>query len=378
MRVISVEASVVAVPFRPGVGTVVTAGMRLTEARHVLVEVHTDAGVTGLGEAVPRPSIYGETTDSILAALRELLVPPILGTDPLDTERPWARWERVAANTTAKSALDMAFHDIAGRIAGLPLYKLLGGWSDGWIPLTMPVAITDDASVRSQVQDAVAEGYGGIKLKVGRDLDRDVRIVQIAREAAGADRLLYVDANQGYSTRDALRAAAEFDRIGVDLLEEPVAASDVQGRVKLAANGTAMLLDETILTAADMLREIALGTPAAFSIRSPRSGITQARKLVGIAEAAGVPCLIGSHRELGVATAASAHLGAAFARMTYPAELGVHALLSDGLLAEPLRIDGGRMYLPEGPGLGVELDREKVAFHREGDVVSIGEEGVRA
>lgn len=373
MRVIGVEATVVAVPFRPGVGTVVTAGMTLSEARHVLIEVHTDEGVSGLGEAVPRPSIYGETTDSILAALRDLLVPPILGLDPLDTERPWARWERVAANTTAKSALDMAFHDIAGRVAGLPLYKLLGGWSDGSIALTMPVAISDDASVRGQVEDAVAQGYGGIKLKVGRDLRRDVRVTAIAREAAGPDRLLYVDANQGYSTRDALAAAAEFRQIGVDLLEEPVAQSDVQGRVRLAAAGTAMLLDESILNAADMLREIALGTPAAFSIRSPRSGITQARKLVGIAEAGLVPCLIGSHRELGVATAASAHLGGAFARMTYPAELGVHALLSDSLLADPLRIEGGRMILPERPGLGVELDREKVERHRQGDVLVIGE-----
>jgi L-alanine-DL-glutamate epimerase-like enolase superfamily enzyme len=373
VRVVSVDATVVAVPFRPEVGAVVTAGMVLTEARHVLIEVRTDEGVTGLGEAVPRPSVYGETVDSILAALRDLLVPPILGLDPLDTEKPWQRWRRVMGNTTAKAALDMALHDIAGRVAGQPLYKLLGGWSDGRVRLAMPIAITDDDSVREQAEKAVAGGYAAIKMKVGKDVPRDVRTVELVRETVGPEPLLYVDANQGYSTRDALVAIGEFERLGVELFEEPVAPANVDGRVKLSRRGTvALLLDETIQDASDALREIALGTPGAFSIRSPRSGITQSRKLTGIAEAAGVPCLAGSHRELGVGTAASAHLAAAFACMSYPAELGVHTLLTDSLLADPLRIENGWLSLPAGPGLGVELDPERVERHRVAEVLTVG------
>jgi L-alanine-DL-glutamate epimerase-like enolase superfamily enzyme len=372
-RIVSVDVTVVAVPYRAGVGAIVTAGLVLTEARHVLVEVRTDEGWVGLGEAVPRPSIYGETVESIVAALQQLLVPPLLGASPLEVERIWARWARVVGNTTAKSALDMACHDIAGQLAGLPLHRLLGGFSDGRVPLTMPIAIADD--VVEQANVAIASGYKALKLKVGKDLRRDVATVEAVRCAVGPDPMLYVDANQGYRTSDALEAARQFGALGVDLLEEPVSAGNVDARVKLARAGhVPLLLDETLQAPSDLLREIGLGTPSAISVRSPRSGITGSRKVVALAEAAEVDCLVGSHRELGVATIASAHLAAGFAAMTLPAELGVATLLSHTLLSEPLRIDDGWLTLPSGPGLGVALDREAVARFRVGDVLTITEE----
>jgi L-alanine-DL-glutamate epimerase-like enolase superfamily enzyme len=371
MKIVSVDVTVVDVPYKPGVGQIVTAGLVLTGANHVLVEVRTDEGLVGLGEAVPRPSVYGETVDSIVAALRDLLVPPILGDDPLAVERMWHKWRRIVGNTTAKAALDMACHDLCGRIAGLPLHQLLGGWASD-LPLTMPIAIADDADVVAQAQRAVDGGYGGVKLKVGKGLRRDVHVVEIVREAIGPDMLLYVDANQGYGTADALKAAAEFERAGIDLLEEPVSAGNVAGRVRIAQTSTVpLLLDESIQAPSDALREIALGTAGAFSIRSPRTGITWSRKMVGLADAAEVPCLVGSHRELGVATAASAQLAGAYGAMTYPSELGVHTLLADSLLAEPLRIEGGRLTLPDAPGLGVELDPDRVRQHRVGDVLTV-------
>ncbi|MDA0159249.1 hypothetical protein OM076_03140 [Solirubrobacter ginsenosidimutans] len=372
MKITSVDVTVVAVPYKPEVGAIVTAGLVLTEARHVLVALHTDEGLTGIGEAVPRPSVYGETVDSIRAALRDLLVPPILGAEALDVERMWERWVRVIGNTTAKAALDMACHDLQGRAANLPLYKLLGGYANEPLPLTMPIAIASDEEVLDQARRAVDTGYAGVKLKVGKGLRRDVRAVERVREAIGDELLLYVDANQGYGTSDALKAAAAFARIGVDLLEEPVSGANTLGRARIAQTGQVpLLLDESIQGLPDAVREIGLGTAGAFSVRSPRTGITLSKKLVGLADAAEVPCLVGSHRELGVATAASAHLAAAFAAMTYPSELGVHTLLTDGLLAEPLEIAGGRLTLPAGPGLGVDLDPGRVDKHRVGDVLTI-------
>ncbi|MDO8211717.1 mandelate racemase/muconate lactonizing enzyme family protein [Conexibacter sp. CPCC 206217] len=367
-----VVVTVVAVPYRPGVGAIVTAGLVLTEARHVLVEVRTDDGVVGLGEAVPRPSIYGETVESIVVALQQLLVPPLLGMSPLDVERIWQRWERVVGNTTAKAALDMACHDIQGKLAGLPLHRMLGGWAGGRIPLTMPVAIADD--MVEQAKTAVAGGYGAVKLKVGKDLRRDVATVEAVRSAIGPDPMLYADANQGYGTSDALEAARQFGSLGVDLLEEPVSAGNTAARVQLAREAhVPLLLDETLMTQSDLLREIQLGTPSAISVRSPRSGITGSRKVVALAEAAEVACLVGSHRELGVATIASAHLAAGFRAMRLPAELGVSTLLSHSLLTEPLRIDDGWLTLPDGPGLGIELDRAAVSRHRVGDAIAIAE-----
>lgn len=365
MKITSVEVIPVSVPFRPEVGVVVTAGLTSTGAQHHLVRVHTDEGLVGLGEGVPRPSVNGETFESIAAAIERLLAPPILGLDPVDVERIWGRWERVVGNTAAKAAIDMALYDLVGQQAGLPVWRLLGGASDGRIPVSFPIAMGSLAEMARQAERALEQGFRGIKLKVGKDVRHDARMVGEVRRAIGDDVLLYVDANQGYSFADALQAIQAFEAHGIGLVEEPIWSWDVQGRERLArAIHTPILLDESINAPSDVLREIGLGTAGALSLRTPRHGFTLARKMAALAEAANVPCLMGSHRELGVGTAASAHVGAAFRCVTYPAELGVHVLLEDGLLAEPLRIEDGWLYLPEGPGLGIALDEQKLARYR--------------
>jgi muconate cycloisomerase len=107
--------------------------------------------------------------------------------------------------------------------------------------------------------------------------------------------------------------------------------------------------------------EIAAGTAGAFSLRAARGGVTRNRHLVGVAVAAGIGCLVGSHRELGPGVAANAHLAAGLPAIAWPAELGSHRYVEDSLLVEPLRIEGGRLHLPTGAGLGVELDPDRVA-----------------
>jgi L-alanine-DL-glutamate epimerase-like enolase superfamily enzyme len=292
-------------------------------------------------------------------------VPALIGLDPHDVERLWSRWSRIVGNTTAKAALDVACHDIVARIAGQPLYKLLGGWTDGRIELTMPIALAPSDEVVRQAELAVSRGFGSVKLKVGKDLRRDISVTEAVRAAIGDDVMLYVDANQAYSTGDAVKAAREYARLGVDLFEEPVGPSNVEGRVRLAqTGGVPLLLDESIERPGDALREIALGTAGAFSIRSPRTGITWSSKLIGVAEAAGVPCLAGSHRELGIGTVASAHLAAAYQTMSLPSELGVFVHVTESLLTQPLEIADGWMTLPKGPGLGVDVEPEKLDRYR--------------
>jgi L-alanine-DL-glutamate epimerase-like enolase superfamily enzyme len=364
-RVAAVELTAVAVPYRPELGTVVTAGLSLTEARHVLVEVVAGDGSVGLGEAVPRPSVYGETLEGIRSAIEGLLGPPLIGMAATDTERAWAAWGRVVGNQSAKAALDVALHDLVARRAGVPLFRLLGGWTDGSIPLTMAIGIGRPTEMAEGARRAVAAGYRSLKLKVGKDVTGDVAAVAAVRKAIGPDVTVYVDANGGYNRVDALRAMRGFERHGVALVEEPIAAWDTEGRARLArASDIPLLLDESTNDLAAVPREIAAGTAGAISVRAARSGVSLTRHLVGIAEASNVPCLVGSHRELGVGVAANAHIAAAFRSMAYPAELGSHAYLEDGLLTEPLRIEAGRLRLPSGPGLGVALDRERVERYR--------------
>ena len=364
-RIEGVRLTAVDVPYRPELGTLVTAGMTQRGARHVLVEVFADDGSVGLGEAVPRPSVYGETLDGIRAACEQLLAPPLLGMAATDTERAWAAWERVVGNQTAKAALDVALHDLVARRARLPLWRLLGGWSDGSIPLTMALGIGSAAMVAEHARQAVDAGYGTLKFKVGMDVAADLASVAAVREAVGPGVTVYVDANNGYSRRDAIRAARGFERQDVALIEEPVAARDTEGRARLAhATDIPLLLDESTNDLADVPREIAAGTAGVISVRAARTGFSLTRHLVGLATANHVPLLVGSHRELGVGIAANAHIAAGFRVMAWPAELGSHVFLEDGLLREPLRIEGGRLHLPGGPGLAVELDPERVARYR--------------
>jgi L-alanine-DL-glutamate epimerase-like enolase superfamily enzyme len=362
--VVGMRLTAVAVPYRPELGAVVTAGLRLTQARHLLVELHTDDGRIGLGEAVPRPSVYGETLNGIRAVIEELLAPVVLGSDPFDVERIWAGWERVVSNQSAKASLDVALHDLAAQAAGVPLYRMLGGWSDGTIPLTMAVGIGPPDTMAAGAAEAVAAGYRTIKIKVGTSIADDLAAAAAVRAAVGPDVTVYADANGGYSRREALRAARGFEQHDFALFEEPVAAWDTSGRAQLARTiDIPLLLDESTNESAATLREIEAGTAGAISIRAARSGVTVTRHLVGLAVLANVPCLVGSHRELGVGVAANAHLAAGFRCMAFPAELGSHIQIEDGLLIEPLAITEGQLRLPDGAGLGVALDPERVAHY---------------
>jgi L-alanine-DL-glutamate epimerase-like enolase superfamily enzyme len=368
MKVVAVEATPVAVPFKEGVGIVRTSRMVLHDSRHVIVRLRTDEGVHGTGEALPRPASYGETLESILAILEQVLAPLILGEDPFEVEALWERLDGVGENTTSKCAIEMACHDIIGKACGQPLHRLLGAYRRDRIPLTMPIAFGTKEDVVRQAGDAVAEGYGSVKVKVGKDVRRDAGVVEAVRAVIGSDVALYVDANQGYSSPDALKAGRIYEELGVDLFEEPVVTSDEATRVRLSqTTSVPLLLDESIETPSDAQRAVALGTAGAFSVRSPRLGFARNKKLVAVAEAGGVPCVAGSHREAGIGTTATAHLAAGFAAMSLPAELGVHSLLSDGLLVEPLEIKGGYMTVPAGPGLGVEVDDEKLDRYRLGE-----------
>jgi L-Ala-D/L-Glu epimerase len=364
-HVAGIRLTAVDVPYTPELGTLITAGLTQSGARHVLVEVFADDGSVGLGEAVPRPSVYGETLDGIRAAIEELLGPPLLGLAATDTERAWAAWERVVGNQSAKAALDVALHDIVARRAGLPLFRLLGGWSDGTIALTMALGIGSPAAMAEQAQRATDTGFETVKLKVGKDVDADIAAVTAVRHAVGPDVGVYVDANNGYSRQEALRAARGFESQDVAWFEEPLAARDTAGRARLArATDIPLLLDESTNDLADVPREIEAGTAGGISVRAARTGVTLTRHLVGLAVASHVPLLVGSHRELGVGVATNAHLAAGFRAMAFPAELGSHVFLEDGLVEQPLRIEGGRLYLPSGPGLGVDLDPERVGRYR--------------
>ena len=236
-------------PFRVAFGTI-------THSENVMIKVTTDEGVTGYGEAAPLAFVTAETTDSVLAAL-ELFRTGLIGMDPLDIEAVHAMMDGLmGGNSSAKCAVDLAMYDIRGKAAGMPVYKLLGGYSntvlnDITVSIMEPQAMADKAL--SYVRD---KGYRVLKVKVGADVNDDIRALTLIREAVGPDVRLRVDANQGYDVPTALKALNAFAALGVESVEQCLPAWNMEGAAYLRRKAPAihLMLDESIHGPVDAAR----------------------------------------------------------------------------------------------------------------------------
>lgn len=361
MRISRVEAIPVNIPYHHPVRW--ATGYADT-ADHVVVRVETDAGLVGITEAVPRPSIYGESQVGAVHALTEWIAPLLVGEDPFALERIWMKLNQIAYNHTVKGAIDLALHDIAAQAAGVPLWRYLGGWTDR-VQVTWMVHLKSPGEVAEEVQAQADRGFRCFKLKGGVDPKGDVEMVRLIRRQLGDQVSLYVDANQGYTMTQALQTCKALAELGVLFIEEPLPVGNLPARRQLArANLLPVLGDDSCFTPADVARELAAGAVQILSIKPPRTGAALTRRIIALGEAHGAPCLIGTQGEAMLGTLASAHVGAAFAQFKYPGEFSLFTLLTDDLLAESLRIEGGWIHLPDRPGIGAVLDPDKVDRYR--------------
>ncbi|MEM2997165.1 MAG: enolase C-terminal domain-like protein, partial [Candidatus Bathyarchaeia archaeon] len=196
---------------------------RLGEGRpveFVLTRIHTDEGITGLGECPPLPPLSPESQPVIVEVLRNWIVPNILGLDPFDLMEIWRRMDHYAPTyPMAKAAVDMALWDIIGKSLGLPLYRLLGGGKPVRIPLVGLIGLGSPDEVVKDAERYVSEGYRGLRLKIGPG--RDVECVRALREAFGGEVDIRVDCNQAYSKAGAVRVIRALERFEVELVEQP-------------------------------------------------------------------------------------------------------------------------------------------------------------
>jgi L-Ala-D/L-Glu epimerase / N-acetyl-D-glutamate racemase len=336
----------------------------LEAAEHVLVRIRTDEGLVGCAEATPRPTIYGESQKSIVFAIEEWFKPMLMGKDPFDLETIWSQMETIYWNPTAKGAVDIALHDIQAKVAGMPAYKYLGGFSNQ-VPLTWMLGLNTFEAMVEEAVEKHEQGFKGLKVKVGLDPAQDLELIKTLREKLGEDFLLYVDANQAYSTQEAIDTLGAMQEYGLAMAEEPLPVWNWRGRLKLAERLSIPVMgDESVFTAHDVAREIDLGVLGVIMIKTPRTGYYQSKKIVQMAELAGIECLVGTQAESTVGTLPSAHFSAAFKNITYPAEISLFLALKDSLIQEPIRIVDGAIELPDTPGFGNEIDEAKLKKYR--------------
>jgi L-alanine-DL-glutamate epimerase-like enolase superfamily enzyme len=343
------------------------ASGEVTEAAHVLIRVRTDEGLDGVAEAVSRPMIYGESQESIVAAVRRWFEPALLGTDPFDVERLQGVLGAVAANETVKGALDMALHDIRGKAAGLPTWHLLGAAARSlrvtrMLGMGSPQAVVDEAA-----EAAERHGITSFKVKIDNDVETGVRLLGALRERLGADAVLYVDANQSLTLDNALEILPRIEPFGISLLEEPVPADDVVARARIAAaTRVPILADESARSVEEAGRQITSGSARAISIKTARTGYTRSTRIIGLAQGLHARTVIGSQGDSALGAITSATFGAAFAATSAePAELDYFLGLRDQIVANVPVISGGRIGIDETvTGNGVRLDEDKLAHYR--------------
>ncbi len=334
----------------------------------VLLQVHTDEGLTGLGEAPAYPS-----ADIVQATLRSL-EPLVVGEDPMAIERLYNRidivgtWHHVKATSPAIAAVEMACWDIVGKVCGQPVSALLGGLVRERAETISYLGLDTPEAMREQAATAVGQGHRTLYFKVGADdPDLDVERLRAVRDGAGPQPRIRVDANESWSSAAAIEMARRMQPFGLDFLEQPVSGRNlaemayVRGRIDVP-----LLANEASWTRHDQLAAITAGAADAVSVDNQMDGgLLNLKRSAGICDAAGVPVVKHSLGELGVATAAALHVICSTPNFLYANQAYTTLLADDVLAGDPLQPRDGTLAVPTGPGLGVELDADRVARHAE-------------
>lgn len=364
MKIIAVEAIPFAIPY---IKPLRFASGEVHSAEHVLVRVRTDDGVVGVAEAPPRPFTYGETQAGIIAVIDTVFAPLVVGLTLLEREKMQGRLARTVGNPTAKAALDMAVWDALGKTLELPVTELLGGFSDRMRVSHMLGFDTPAAMVAEAEKIVDRYGIRTFKVKVGRrPIELDTDVVRALRERFGGTVELYVDGNRGWTASEARRAMREMSDLDLLFAEELNPADDVLGRRWLVQQlEVPFVADESAPTPADVTREVLGGSATAVSIKTARTGFTGSRRVHHLAEGLGVEVVIGNQIDGQIGTACAVAFGAAYELTSRRAgELSNFLDMSDDLLTVPLQISGGQLVVPSGPGLGIDIDEERLDRYR--------------
>ena len=364
MKIAKVEAIPYSIPYRKPLRF---ASGQITDAEHVLVRVRTDDGVVGQADAPPRPFTYGETQTSVRSVIVDAFGPAIEGVSVLEREVVHARLDRTVANPVAKAAVDMAIWDALGQTIGVSVTELLGGFTDR-MRVSHMVGFAPPAEMVAEAE-RMRDTYGitTFKVKVGRQpFTEDVAACRALREALGDDVELYIDGNRGWTPREAARALRQMADLDLTFAEELCPADDVLGRRWLVSQSTIpMFADESVARPGEVTRELLAGAATGISIKPSRTGFTTSHRLVGLCEGLGADVVLGNQIDSQVGSLCAVAFGAAFGILARRAgELSNFLDMTDDLLAEPLVIADGELAVRQGPGLGLQIDDEKLAHYR--------------
>lgn len=337
----------------------VTAARRTEAVEYVVAEVELAGDAVGQGSAAETVAVTGEDAASILAALDGPLGAALRGARGTVGELSARIAAAMPGATSAKAALEVALHDAWARAAGRPLVELLGGSAVATMRNDMTVSLEEPATMAERAREAVAAGHEILKIKLGHDIAEDRERLAAVVEAAPSARLR-LDANQGWLPDQAVEIITGFEKDGlpVELVEQPVAAVDVEGLARVtAATSLPIMADEAVWSAADAHRLLEARACDLMNIKLAKTGgLRGAIEVAEAARRAGIDCMLGAMMEPRISITAAAHLALAHPAITM-IDLDPPAWFASALPRGGIVQERGVLRLSGGPGLGLELLR---------------------
>lgn len=336
------------------------------ERQTAFVKVICEDGTFGWGQSVPLPTWSYETLESVTTAFRGYLAPALIGKNPTDLAGAHAAMNKAIAPSfstgmpIAKAGIDLALHDISGKLAGRSLPELWGRKPLAKVVLSWTVNTKSLAEAEAVLEDGRKRGYKHFNIKVAPDPKFDVELARTVRRFA-PECFLWADANGGYDTDTALTVIPKLKDAGVNVLEQPVTANRLSGFAAAKRQGALpIILDEGVVSVTDLEEFHKLGLLDGVAMKPARTaGLLDARLQVEYLERNKLMFLGSGLTDPDIALAAAVALYAAYG-LKYPAALNGLQYLAGSFLRSPFQLEDGALATPAKPGLGVEVDEEKV------------------
>ncbi|HHW03733.1 MAG TPA: dipeptide epimerase [Thermoanaerobacterales bacterium] len=352
MKITKIEAVTIEVPmkkpFRVAYGTT-------SVARNIIVYAYGENGMTGIGGTAGPVKVTGDTLESIKYVINEVLAPAIVGSDSTDMEKITAVMDSVIVkNTAAKAAVDMALYDLTAKSAGIPLYKLLGGYKKT-LETDYTLGIDEPEIMAYEAMELKDKGFKTLKVKVGENTVKDIERIKNIRKAVGYNIKIRIDANQGWKTKEAIRTIKALEEYDIELVEQPVPFWDIDGLAKVTRSvDVPIMADEACHTPQDALMLIKREAVDLINIKLPKcGGIFRALQIAHIAASAGMECMIGCMVETRASILPAVHLACGVKNITR-ADLDSAMYLKEDPVIGGATVENAMFTLGDEPGTGVK------------------------
>jgi len=377
MKIIGMEVTPITLEWKKTIGE--SFGEVGKREDDVIVQIFADNGLYGLGEAMTLGPFYGrESQGTVMALLAEHFWPKVLqDEDPFNIDLIHYKMDKtVSEGSFAKTAVDVALHDIVAKALNIPVCKLIGGSYTDKIALHWPIGIGTPEEIEEDVSRGMAAGYKAIKMKVGNDAKQDIEMVKTVREVAGPDVAIVVDANQAYDVKRAIRIIRQMEKYDIQRVEQPVHYKDLDG-MALVRQAVEVPIGacESAVTPQDIIHIIKKEAADFLNFKVMRSGgFYPSKAIVQMATAAGIFCAGSTMLGMGIELATDAHFTVSTIVLG-PSPYKYHGIASGilklfnavdstGITKDIVdgtpTISNGFMTVPKGPGLGIELNKKNL------------------